>query len=100
MRNGVEQSIEAAVGGYTITAEDAQDPESMFAMLQDAFPGEALGFEVEDLAKWLAEQAPDREPCSICGAPTEFALGTTQADWCLCGACEGSPEAEAAGYVH
>lgn len=44
--------------------------------------------------EWLAQWAK----CSLCGSLTSEHAGC--ADWYLCGRCEGTPEAEAAGYTH
>ncbi len=49
-----EQAIEAAIGDYTITDEDRQDPEGMFAFLRDCWVGEDLGFELSHLRDYLA----------------------------------------------
>ncbi len=47
-----------------------------------------------------SDQMPEHHKCSLCGAPTEFKVGSTVADWYLCERCAGTPEADAAGYTH
>lgn len=46
----------------------------------------------DEVEEWLALDAP----CSLCGKPTGIEPGAA-AEWYLCPACEGTPEAEAAG---
>jgi formylmethanofuran dehydrogenase subunit E len=46
--------------------------------------------------EWLAQWAK----CSLCGCLTSEHAGSTVADWYLCGRCEGTPAAVAAGYTH
>ncbi len=55
-------------------------------------------------ASWMREHAAtlpqdqNHARCSLCGGPS--GIEGCGADWYLCARCEGTPEAEAAGYVH
>lgn len=43
----------------------------------------------------------DTATCSLCGGDTEIEIDDgSQAEWYLCTGCEGTPEAERAGYSH
>lgn len=48
----------------------------------------------------LGEYADVERPCSLCGRPTGFEAGQIEPQWVICSDCEGTPEAEAAGYTH
>lgn len=56
------------------------------------------GRDAQEVARlWFAQESYS-VPCSLCGAPSGFE--DNGADWYLCAQCEGTPEAEAAGFHH
>lgn len=96
--------------------QDVARPELVVATNDGALMGLFLAQHENEYDCWLfwADDTPDARaalaaagvpvdeyyPCSLCGASSGVPVGAVTPAWVLCGGCEGTPDANAAGYTH